>query len=108
MRWRRLSPWRRSSGRPTASPRNPAAGSPPPAATAPSTLPPPAEMPDRLHAVLTTVNLVYTEGHTATTGESLTRVDLSREAIRLARVLTELMPDEPEAVGHELGEHACE
>jgi predicted RNA polymerase sigma factor len=46
-----------------------------------------------------TIYLIYTEGHTATTGDSLTRVDLSREAIRLGRVLTELMPDEPEAVG---------
>ena len=57
------------------------------------------ELPDRLRAVLAALYLIYTEGHTATTGDSLTRVDLSREAIRLARVLTELMPDEPEAVG---------
>src|SRR4051794_34968630 len=58
-----------------------------------------AELPDRLHAVLVTVYLIYTEGHTATAGDALTRVDLSHEAIRLGRVLTELMPDEPEAVG---------
>jgi RNA polymerase sigma-70 factor (ECF subfamily) len=58
-----------------------------------------AELPDRLHAVLTIIYLIYTEGHTATSGDGLTRVDLSREAIRLGRVLTELMPDEPEAVG---------
>jgi RNA polymerase sigma-70 factor (ECF subfamily) len=58
-----------------------------------------AELPDRLHAVLAAIYLIYTEGHTATAGDSLTRVDLSGEAIRLARVLTELMPDEPEAVG---------
>jgi RNA polymerase sigma-70 factor (ECF subfamily) len=58
-----------------------------------------AELPDRLQAVLATVYLVYTEGHTATSGDDLTRVDLSREAIRLGRVLTELMPDEPEAAG---------
>jgi RNA polymerase sigma-70 factor (ECF subfamily) len=58
-----------------------------------------AELPDRLHAVLTALYLIYTEGHTATSGEALTRVDLSREAVRLARVLTELMPDEPEVVG---------
>jgi RNA polymerase sigma-70 factor (ECF subfamily) len=45
------------------------------------------------------VYLIYTEGHTATTGDDLSRVDLSREAVRLGRVLTELMPDEPEAVG---------
>ena len=49
--------------------------------------------------MLATVYLIYTEGHTATSGDDLTRVDLSREAIRLGRVLTELMPDEPEAVG---------
>jgi RNA polymerase sigma-70 factor (ECF subfamily) len=58
-----------------------------------------AELPDRLHAVLTTVYLVFNEGHTASSGEHLARVDLSQEAIRLARVLVGLMPDEPEAVG---------
>jgi RNA polymerase sigma-70 factor (ECF subfamily) len=66
---------------------------------APYRIPRAAELPDRLRAVLNTVYLIYTEGHTATTGDSLTRVDLSREAIRLGRVLTGLMPDEPEAVG---------
>jgi RNA polymerase sigma-70 factor (ECF subfamily) len=66
---------------------------------APYRVPRPAELPDRLHAVLTTVYLIYTEGHTATTGDDLSRVELSREAIRLGRVLTALMPDEPEAVG---------
>jgi len=66
---------------------------------APYRVPRPAELPDRLHAVLATVYLIYTEGHTATSGESLGRVDLAREAIRLGRVLTDLMPDEPEAVG---------
>jgi len=66
---------------------------------APYRVPRAAELPDRLHAVLTTVYLIFTEGHTATSGNSLTRIDLSREAIRLGRVVTELMPDEPEAVG---------
>jgi RNA polymerase sigma-70 factor (ECF subfamily) len=66
---------------------------------APYRVPRAAELPDRLHAVLAAIYLIYTEGHTATAGDSLTRVDLSREAIRLGRVLTELMPDEPEAVG---------
>ncbi len=66
---------------------------------APYRVPRAAELPDRLHAVLTTVYLIYTEGHTATSGDELTRVDLAREAIRMGRVLTELMPDEPEAVG---------
>jgi RNA polymerase sigma-70 factor (ECF subfamily) len=66
---------------------------------APYRVPRAAELPDRLYAVLTAIYLIYTEGHTSTAGEGLTRVDLSREAIRLGRVLTELMPDEPEAVG---------
>jgi RNA polymerase sigma-70 factor (ECF subfamily) len=66
---------------------------------APYRVPSATELPNRLHAVLTTVYLIYTEGHTSTTGVDLHRVDLSREAIRLGRVLTELMPDEPEAVG---------
>ncbi len=58
-----------------------------------------AELPDRLSAVLAAIYLVFTEGHTATSGEQLTRVDLSSEAIRLGRVLVELMPDEPETLG---------
>jgi RNA polymerase sigma-70 factor (ECF subfamily) len=66
---------------------------------APYRVPRAAELPDRLHAVLATLYLIYTEGHTATTGDALSRVDLSREAIRLGRVLVELMPDEPEGVG---------
>ncbi len=66
---------------------------------APYRVPRGAELPDRLHAVLASVYLIYTEGHTATSGSSLTRVDLSTEAIRLGRVLAELMPDEPEGIG---------
>ena len=58
-----------------------------------------AELPDRLHAVLAAIYLIYTEGHTATSGPTLTRTDLSREAIRLGRTLVGLMPDEPEAFG---------
>ena len=43
--------------------------------------------------------MIFTEGHTATSGDDLVRVDLSSEAIRLGRVLVALLPDEPEAVG---------
>ncbi len=62
-------------------------------------IPTAAELPDRLHTVLNALALVFTEGHTATAGTDLLRVDLSGEAIRLARVVVALMPDEPEAVG---------
>ncbi len=62
-------------------------------------IPAAAELPDRLHAVLAAIALIFTEGHTATSGDDLVRVDLSTEAVRLGRVLVELMPDEPEAVG---------
>ncbi len=58
-----------------------------------------AELPDRVPAVLAAISLIYTEGHTATSGDELTRADLCLEALRLARVLVDLMPDEPEAVG---------
>jgi len=58
-----------------------------------------AELPERLPVVLAAIYLIYTEGHTATTGSGLTRVDLSSEAIRLGRVLASLMPDEPEVAG---------
>ena len=66
---------------------------------APYRVPTEAELPDRLDAVLGAIYLIYTEGHTATSGPGLARPDLSSEAIRLARVVQELMPDEPEAVG---------
>jgi len=57
-----------------------------------------AEMPDRLDSVLHVVYLVFNEGYSASSGASLTRHDLSGEAIRLGRLLIELLP-EPEAVG---------
>jgi RNA polymerase sigma-70 factor (ECF subfamily) len=58
-----------------------------------------AELPDRLPPVLSVIYLTFTEGHSSTAGDDLIREDLCAEAIRLARLLAELMPDEPEAVG---------
>jgi RNA polymerase sigma-70 factor, ECF subfamily len=58
-----------------------------------------ADLPERLDGVLAVIYLVYTAGHTAPDGDRLVRADLCEEAIRLARVLAELMPDEPEALG---------
>ncbi|MGZ4723298.1 MAG: RNA polymerase sigma factor [Ilumatobacteraceae bacterium] len=57
------------------------------------------ELPDRLRPVLATVYAVFTAGHHAPVGELGGRVDLADEAIRLTRVLVELMPDEAECVG---------
>jgi len=56
------------------------------------------ELPDRLDAVLSVIYLVFNEGYNPSSGESLTRPDLSNEAIRLGRLLMELLP-EPEVVG---------
>lgn len=64
----------------------------------PFAIPTAEEFPPRLAAVLTVVYLVFNEGYSATMGESLTRADLSAEAIRLGRLLVELLPD-PEALG---------
>jgi RNA polymerase sigma-70 factor, ECF subfamily len=64
----------------------------------PYRVPAEAELPGRLTPVLAVVYLIFNEGHAATAG-SLLRLDLCAEAIRLARVLAELMPDEPEAQG---------
>jgi RNA polymerase sigma-70 factor (ECF subfamily) len=58
-----------------------------------------ADLPDRLRAVLAVVYLVFNEGYTASSGDRLVRQDLCAEAIRLGRLLAELMPDEPEALG---------
>ena len=57
------------------------------------------ELPDRLAAVLAAIYLVFNEGYSATEGVSLLRPDLSAEAIRLARLLAQLLPDEPEVLG---------
>ena len=56
------------------------------------------ELPERLDTVLHVIYLVFNEGYFASSGESLTRADLSGEAIRLERLLTELLP-EPEVIG---------
>jgi RNA polymerase sigma-70 factor (ECF subfamily) len=65
----------------------------------PYRVPDDAELPDRLRPVLAVVYLVFNEGYMASSGDSLDRVELATEAIRLGRLLVELMPDEPEAVG---------
>jgi RNA polymerase sigma-70 factor, ECF subfamily len=54
---------------------------------------------ERLEGVLAVIYLVFSEGYAGTSGESLTREDLSREAIRLARLLDELLPGRPEIAG---------
>jgi RNA polymerase sigma-70 factor (ECF subfamily) len=64
----------------------------------PYEVPSKTDLPDRLDAVLRVVYLVFNEGYSASSGASLTRHDLSSEAIRLGRLLVELLP-EPEVVG---------
>ena len=69
------------------------------AARIPYRIPDDAELPDRLRPVLAVVYLVFNEGYAASSGDDLVRDDLCAEAIRLARLLAELMPDEPEVLG---------
>jgi len=65
----------------------------------PYRVPSEAELPDRLRAVLAVVYLIFNEGYTASSGDELVREDLCAEAIRLGRLLAQLMPDEPEVMG---------
>jgi RNA polymerase sigma-70 factor, ECF subfamily len=65
----------------------------------PYRVPAEADLPDRLRSVLAVVYLIFNEGYTASSGDRLVREDLCAEAIRLGRLLAELMPDEPEVTG---------
>ncbi|HTW15261.1 MAG TPA: sigma-70 family RNA polymerase sigma factor [Nocardioides sp.] len=69
------------------------------AARVPFEVPPGPERRERLGSVLSVLYVIFTEGSTATSGRDLIRVDLAGEAVRLARVLARLVPDEPEAHG---------
>ena len=65
----------------------------------PYRVPPPHQVPERTGAVLGVVYLLFNEGYGATSGDGLMRPELTREALRLAGLVTELMPDQPEALG---------
>ncbi|HEV8636810.1 MAG TPA: sigma-70 family RNA polymerase sigma factor [Chloroflexota bacterium] len=65
----------------------------------PYRVPDEAALPGRLRAALAVVYLIFNEGYAASSGERLVREELCREAIRLGRLLAELMPDEPEVLG---------
>ncbi len=65
----------------------------------PYRIPDQADLPERLAAVLAVLYLIFNEGYTASSGTQLVRADLCAEAIRLARLLSELLPDEPEVMG---------
>ena len=65
----------------------------------PYRVPSEADLPERVRGVLAVVYLIFNEGYAASSGESLVRDEMSAEAIRLGRLLVQLMPDEPEAVG---------
>jgi RNA polymerase sigma-70 factor (ECF subfamily) len=65
----------------------------------PYRIPRDADLPGRLRAVLAVVYLIFNEGYLASEGDQLTRAELCAEAIRLGRLLAQLMPDEPEVLG---------
>jgi RNA polymerase sigma-70 factor (ECF subfamily) len=65
----------------------------------PYRVPAEADLPGRLSAVLAVIYLIFNEGYKASSGEALARADLCAEAVRLGRLLAELMPDEPEVLG---------
>jgi RNA polymerase sigma-70 factor, ECF subfamily len=65
----------------------------------PYRIPTDAELPGRLRAVLAVIYLVFNEGYAASSGERLVRDELCAEALRLGRLLAELMPDQPEVMG---------
>jgi len=65
----------------------------------PYSIPTETDLPARLRAVLAVVYLIFNEGYRATSGDDLVREDLCREAIRLGRLLAELVPNEPEVMG---------
>jgi RNA polymerase sigma-70 factor (ECF subfamily) len=69
------------------------------AAKIPYSIPTEADLPGRMRAVLAVIYLIFNEGYTASSGNRLIREDLCGEAIRLGRLLAELMPDEPEVLG---------
>lgn len=69
------------------------------AARIPYRVPADHELPERLPAVLSVVYVIFSEGHSASAGDDLVRVDLCDEAIRLAELLAGLLPDEPEVLG---------
>ncbi len=68
-------------------------------AAIPYRVPTDPELPDRLSSVLAVLYLIFNEGYSASEGDRLVRGALTAEAIRLARVLADLMPDEPEVLG---------
>ena len=65
----------------------------------PYEVPSPERLPERLASVRTVIYLIFNEGYSATSGSTLVRSELCREAIRLGRILSSMMPDEPESMG---------